>query len=69
MHAAIAQFSSNEFYAGELTAPPEVAAHLLCDLPGVMQHFTIPVENFSASVFSDGLMFELAGLQRNKRIN
>lgn len=35
MHAAIAQFSSDEFYAGELTAPPEVAAHLLCDLPGV----------------------------------
>jgi glutamine synthetase len=29
-----------------------------CDLPGVMQHFTFPVENFSASVFSDGLMFD-----------
>ena len=35
MHAAIAQFSSAEFYAGELTAPEEIAAHLLCDLPGV----------------------------------
>ncbi len=29
-----------------------------CDLPGVMQHFTLPVENFSAAVFSDGLMFD-----------
>lgn len=35
MHAAIAQFSSNEFYNGELTAPPEVAGHLLCDLPDI----------------------------------
>ena len=22
-----------------------------CDLPGVMQHFTFPVENFNASTF------------------
>jgi glutamine synthetase len=29
-----------------------------CDLPGVMQHFTFPVENFSADVFTDGLMFD-----------
>src|SRR5437763_16863671 len=29
-----------------------------CDLPGVMQHFTFPIENFSASVFTDGLMFD-----------
>ncbi len=29
-----------------------------CDLPGVMQHFTIPVENFDAKVFTDGLMFD-----------
>src|SRR2546421_11806936 len=29
-----------------------------CDLPGVMQHFTVPTESFSESVFSDGLMFD-----------
>ncbi len=29
-----------------------------CDLPGVMQHFTFPAENFGAEVFSDGLMFD-----------
>ena len=27
------------------------------DLPGTTHHFTFPVVNFSASVFSDGLMF------------
>jgi glutamine synthetase len=29
-----------------------------CDLPGIMQHFTFPAENFSESVFTDGLMFD-----------
>jgi glutamine synthetase len=29
-----------------------------CDLPGVMQHFTVPVESFGADVFSDGLAFD-----------
>ncbi|WP_033342216.1 type I glutamate--ammonia ligase [Catenuloplanes japonicus] len=29
-----------------------------CDLPGVMQHFTIPTESFDESVFSDGLAFD-----------
>ena len=26
-----------------------------CDLPGVMQHFTVPVSSFDESVFEDGL--------------
>jgi glutamine synthetase len=29
-----------------------------CDLPGVMQHFTVPAENVGASLFNDGLMFD-----------
>jgi glutamine synthetase len=29
-----------------------------CDLPGIMQHFTVPAENFSSSIFSEGLMFD-----------
>src|SRR3712207_9582141 len=29
-----------------------------CDLPGVMQHFTFPVSNFGARIFTDGLMFD-----------
>jgi len=29
-----------------------------CDLPGVMQHFTVPVESFDADVFTTGLAFD-----------
>jgi len=29
-----------------------------CDLPGVMQHFNVPVESFDEAVFSDGLAFD-----------
>jgi glutamine synthetase len=29
-----------------------------CDLPGVMQHFTVPAESFGAAVFTDGLAFD-----------
>ena len=29
-----------------------------CDLPGVMQHFTVPVESFGAEVFTQGLAFD-----------
>ena len=29
-----------------------------CDLPGVMQHFTVPVSSFDQSVFDDGLDFD-----------
>jgi glutamine synthetase len=29
-----------------------------CDLPGVMQHFTVPVSSFDQSVFEDGLAFD-----------
>jgi glutamine synthetase len=29
-----------------------------CDLPGIMQHFTVPVSSFNQSVFDDGLNFD-----------
>jgi glutamine synthetase len=29
-----------------------------CDLPGIMQHFTVPVESFDAAIFTDGLGFD-----------
>ena len=29
-----------------------------CDLPGIMQHFNIPVSQFDESAFEDGLMFD-----------
>src|SRR3712207_8692710 len=29
-----------------------------CDLPGIMQHFTVPVSSFDQSVFDNGLNFD-----------
>lgn len=29
-----------------------------CDLPGIMQHFTLPVENVGPEIFTEGLMFD-----------
>jgi glutamine synthetase len=29
-----------------------------CDLPGIMQHFTVPISSFGPAVFEDGLMFD-----------
>ena len=29
-----------------------------CDLPGTVQHFTVPAESFGENVFTDGLMFD-----------
>ncbi len=29
-----------------------------CDLPGTMQHFTVPAKSFDAKVFNEGLMFD-----------
>jgi glutamine synthetase len=29
-----------------------------CDLPGIMQHFTIPATAFTEDAFADGLMFD-----------
>src|SRR3954468_21970126 len=51
------------------TSPDEVAAYIrdndveyvdvrFCDLPGVMQHFTIPASAFGEDTFSDDLGFD-----------
>ncbi|MGH3666137.1 MAG: type I glutamate--ammonia ligase [Egibacteraceae bacterium] len=52
-----------------MSSPDEVLARLddegiqfvdlrFCDLPGLMQHFTVPVHELSEEVFSDGLGFD-----------
>ena len=40
-----------------------------CDLPGVMQHFTFPVENFTESAFTDGLMFDGSSIRGFQQIH
>ncbi|MCW2897830.1 MAG: glutamine synthetase, type [Streptosporangiaceae bacterium] len=40
-----------------------------CDLPGTMQHFTFPVENFGPEVFTDGLMFDGSSIRGFQEIH
>ena len=40
-----------------------------CDLPGVMQHFTVPAGSFDESVFSDGLAFDGSSVTGFQKIN
>jgi glutamine synthetase len=40
-----------------------------CDLPGSVQHFTLPVEGFSEDVFSDGLMFDGSSIRGFQEIH
>ena len=42
-----------------------------CDLPGTMQHFTVPAETFDADVFTEGRMFDgssIRGLPADPRV-
>ena len=40
-----------------------------CDLPGTMQHFTVPVEAFDGKVFEDGLMFDGSSIRGFQQIH
>src|SRR5487761_280955 len=40
-----------------------------CDLPGTVQHFTVPAENFGESVFTDGLMFDGSSIRGFQQIH
>ncbi|MCW2636312.1 MAG: glutamine synthetase, type, partial [Blastococcus sp.] len=61
-------------------SPDEVAAYIrdndveyvdvrFCDLPGVMQHFTIPAETFGEDTFSEGLGFDGSSIRGFQTIN
>src|SRR4051812_613347 len=62
------------------TSPDEVAAYIrdndvefvdvrFCDLPGIMQHFTIPASMFGEDTFSDGLGFDGSSIRGFQAIN
>ena len=62
------------------TSPDEVAAYIrdndveyvdvrFCDLPGVMQHFTIPASTFGEDTFTDGLGFDGSSIRGFQAIN
>ncbi len=40
-----------------------------CDLPGVMQHFTVPAESFDETVFTDGLAFDGSSIRGFQQIH
>ena len=40
-----------------------------CDLPGTMQHFTVPASAFSQDVFRDGLMFDGSSIRGFQQIH
>ena len=40
-----------------------------CDLPGTMQHFTVPAASFGESVFTDGLMFDGSSIRGFQQIH
>jgi glutamine synthetase len=40
-----------------------------CDLPGVMQHFNVPVESFDEKVFNDGLAFDGSSIRGFQQIH
>ena len=61
-------------------SPDEVAAYIrdndiefvdvrFCDLPGIMQHFTIPASTFGEDTFSDGLGFDGSSIRGFQAIN
>jgi glutamine synthetase len=40
-----------------------------CDLPGVMQHFNVPVESFDEDVFTNGLAFDGSSIRGFQQIH
>jgi glutamine synthetase len=40
-----------------------------CDLPGVMQHFTVPVGSFTEDIFTDGLGFDGSSIRGFQQIH
>jgi glutamine synthetase len=40
-----------------------------CDLPGTMQHFTVPAESFDAEVFTEGRMFDGSSIRGFQQIH
>ena len=42
----------------------EIVDVRFCDLPGLMQHFSVPAHEFSADVFEDGLGFDGSSIAR-----
>src|SRR4051812_22319880 len=47
----------------------EIVDVRFCDLPGIMQHFTVPVSSFGPEVFEDGLAFDGSSVRGFQQIH
>ena len=47
----------------------EVVDIRFCDLPGIMQHFTVPAGSFDEAVFEDGLAFDGSSIRGFQKIH
>jgi len=63
-------FSSAEEVLGFISSENvEFVDVRFCDLPGTIQHFTVPASAFSESVFTDGLMFDGSSIRGFQQIH
>ena len=47
----------------------EIVDIRFCDLPGIMQHFTVPAGSFDEAVFEDGLAFDGSSIRGFQKIH
>ncbi len=63
-------FSSAEEVLGFIAAEKvEFIDVRFCDLPGTMQHFTVPAQSFGADVFTEGRMFDGSSIRGFQQIH
>ena len=61
--------SADELLAYVKDEGVEVIDVRFCDLPGIMQHFTVPVGSFGPEVFEDGLAFDGSSIRGFQKIH
>jgi glutamine synthetase len=61
--------SAEELLAYVKNEGVEIVDVRFCDLPGIMQHFTVPVSSFGPEVFEDGLAFDGSSVRGFQQIH
>ena len=61
--------SADDLLAYVKDAGVEIIDVRFCDLPGIMQHFTVPVGSFGPEVFEEGLAFDGSSIRGFQKIH
>ena len=61
--------SADELLAYVKNEGVEIIDVRFCDLPGIMQHFTVPAGSFDEAVFEDGLAFDGSSIRGFQKIH